>query len=85
MPKILKDFKIISGITREDKHKNLRVCLVGVKSGWMENKGVKSGVKMVGVCGHLTLYPFVNFVPDLNDELDISQSRVIKEFTIVWK
>ena len=59
--------------------------MVGVKSGWMENKGVKSGVKMVGVCGHLTLYPFINFVPDLNDELDISQSRVIKEFTIVWK
>ena len=51
----------------------------------MENKGVKSGEKMVGVCGHLILYPFINFVPDLNDELDISQPRVIKEFTIVWK
>ena len=49
MPKILKDFKIISGITREDKHKNLRVCLVGVKSGWMENIGEKSGEKTVEV------------------------------------
>ena len=49
MPKILKDFKIISGITREDKHKNLRECLVGVKSGWMENIGEKSGEKTVEV------------------------------------
>ena len=31
--KFLKDFKIIFGITREDKHGNLRECLVGVKSG----------------------------------------------------
>jgi len=51
----------------------------------MENKGVKSGEKMVRVCGHLILYPFINFVPNLNDKLDISQPRVIKEFTIVWK
>ena len=29
----MKDFKIIFGITREDKHGNLRECLVGVKSG----------------------------------------------------
>ena len=27
----------------------IRVCLVGMKSWWTENKGEKSGEKMVGV------------------------------------
>ena len=85
--KIVVACKVLHFIKNEDQqaldYKTLRVCLVGVKSGWMENKGVKSGEKMVGVCGHLILYPSINFVPDLNDELDIFQPRVIKEFTIV--
>ena len=44
-------------------YKTLRVCLVGVKSGWKENKGVKSGEKIARVCRHLILYPFINFGP----------------------
>ena len=37
--------------------------MVGVKSGWKENKGVKSGEKIAKVCRHLILYPFINFGP----------------------
>ena len=43
------DIPIRKLIIPKKKKNPLRVCLVGVKSGWMENKKEKNEEKMVGV------------------------------------